>query len=591
MSRARKVVIKESTGRQIIEQSRVRLLCVGLFFILSFTSITWRMIDVAVVHRHKIATITVSDPDSEDNEQVAVEGGAVLSRGDIVDRNGALLATSLMTASLFANPREIREPAETARKLEKALGLDAGQMEKRLRSNKSFVWIKRNMTPSEQQAANAIGIPGLYFLPEEKRIYPYGNLFSHMLGYVGIDNKGLAGVEKYFNRRLSDNAQSHEPLVLSVDARLQAVMREEMKKTMETYQAIGATGIIMDVDSGEILSMVSLPDFDPHHPARASDASRFNRAALGAYEMGSTFKSFTIAMALDKGTVSIKGGYDATAPLKISSFTIQDAHPEKRWLSVPEIFAYSSNIGVAKMALDVGGKQQKAFLESMGMLQPIEIELPERATPLYPSNWKEINTVTISYGQGISVSPLHLVRGIAGLVDGGTLPRLTLVKGGNQGKGKGPRVISEKTSQNMRRLMRLVVDHGTGSKADVPGYRVGGKTGTAEKAVAGGYNENAKLASFVGTFPVDDPRYVILVMIDEPKGDKSTYGFATGGWISAPAVASIVSRMGPLMAMKPRFDVPEDDAEKYWVSNKKSKPPQPAVVPVADKKFIHAASF
>jgi cell division protein FtsI (penicillin-binding protein 3) len=586
---ARKIVIKESTGRKIIEQSRIRLLCLGLFFILCFVSISFRMVDVAVLHRHRAVTITVVDPDNEKSEEVSMNSEEAFSRGNITDRNGMLLATSLMTASMFANPKEIKDPDDTAKKLERALGLNAEQLIKRLKSDKSFVWIKRNLTPREQQAANAIGIPGLYFLPEEKRIYPYGNLLSHVVGYVGIDNKGLAGIEKYFDRRLQDGILNHDALALSIDVRLQAIMREEIKKAVEQFQAIGATGMILDIQSGELLSMVSLPDFDPQRPGKASDAARFNRASLGAYEMGSTFKSFTMAMALDNGTVTMKGGYDATNPLKISSFTIQDSHPEKRWLTVPEIYAYSSNIGTAKMALDVGGKKQKAFLENVGMMKPVEIELPEKATPLYPSDWKEINTVTISYGQGISVSPLHLVRGVAGLVNDGVMPRLTLVKGGNVGKSPGPRVISEKTSKDIRRLMRLVVDHGTGSKADVPGYRVGGKTGTAEKVMNGGYKDDAKLASFIATFPVDDPKYVMLVMIDEPKGDKSTYGFATGGWISAPTAGSIISRMGPLYGMKPVYDVPEDDAEKFWV-NRKSRT-QPTVTQAAEKKYLHAVSY
>lgn len=591
MSRAsRKVIVQESTGQRLIEQSRVRLLCIGLFFVLCFGSIAVRMVDVAVIHRAKGVTITVSDPDSEGSEQVEMAAQEpVFARGDIVDRNGVLLATSLKTASMFANPKEIREPEQAAKRLEKALGLDEKTLRKHFRSNKSFVWIKRNMTPKEQQAANSLGIPGLYFLPEERRIYPYGNLLAHEVGYVGVDNKGLSGIEKQFDQRLRDGAVNREPLALAVDVRLQAIMHEELKKTMEDYHAIGATGIILDLVSGELLAMASLPDFDPHKPARASDAQKFNRASLGAYEMGSTFKSFTMAMALDSGVATLKSGYDATNPFKISTFTIQDTHPKRRWLNVPEIYAYSSNIGTAKMALDVGKKRQQAFLEKIGMMKPVEIELPEKSAPLYPSEWKEINTVTISYGHGISVTPLHLVRGIASLVNGGTLLRLTLLKDGNRNREEGERIVSEQTSKNMRRLMRLVVDHGTGTKADVPGYRVGGKTGTAEKAGAGGYSEDAKLASFIAVFPVDAPKYAVLVMIDEPKGDKSTYGFATGGWISAPAVGTIISRMGPLYAMKPEYDVPGDDAEKFWVDGDKAK--APAAAKPVEKTYIHAATY
>jgi cell division protein FtsI (penicillin-binding protein 3) len=593
VSRVRKVIVKESTGRRIIEQSRIRLLCVGLFFVLCFGSISVRMFEVAVIHKNAAKTITVSDSeDGNKSEQVEVSAlDRGLTRGDIVDRNGTLLATSLMTKSLFVNPKEIGDPAEITKKLATLLGLDEKHLAARIKKDKSFVWIKRNLAPREQAAVNSLGIPGLYFLPEERRIYPYGNLLSHTVGYVGVDNKGLAGIEKHFDQRLRDSALSGEPLALSIDVRLQAIMREEMKKTVEEFRAIGATGMILDLRSGELLSMVSLPDFDPHKPSKTSEASRFNRAVQGIYEMGSTFKSFTMAMALDAGTVTMKGGYDATNPFKIATFTIQDTHPKRRWLSVPEIYAYSSNIGTAKMALDVGGKRQKAFLEKLGMMQPVAIELPEKAFPLYPTDWKEINTVTISYGHGFSVSPLHLMRGIAAVAGGGLLPRLTLVKDGNKNKPEGARVVREETSRNMRRLMRLVVDRGTGNKADVAGYRVGGKTGTAEKVRAGGrYDEDAKIASFVAAFPVDDPQYVLLVMIDEPKGDKSTYGYATGGWISAPVAGRVISRMGPLYGIKPLYDAPQDDAEKFWVDNDDPKT-QPIVNPLMQKKYIHATAY
>ncbi|NBX04227.1 MAG: penicillin-binding protein 2 [Alphaproteobacteria bacterium] len=590
MSRASRVIVKESTGRRIIEQSHFRLLYVGCFFALCFFSISWRMIEVAVINNKHAATILVSDVDSEKSEQVEIKSSEpTLQRGDIVDRNGQLLATSLMTASVFANPKEISNPDEVAQKLTRSLGGDNKTWLAKIKSGKSFVWLKRNLTPTEQQAVNSMGVPGLYFLPEERRVYPYGNLFSHTVGYVGIDNKGLAGVEKQFDTRLRDGAKNSEPFILSVDVRLQAIMREEMKRAVEEFRAIGAMGVIMDVHSGELLSMVSLPDFDPHKPSKTDDVTRFNRATQGAYEMGSTFKTFTMAMGLDTGTVTMKGGYDATNPFKIATFTISDTHPKRRWLSVPEIYAYSSNIGTAKMALDVGSKKQKAFLEKMGMMKPVDIELPEKAYPLFPTDWKEINTVTISYGHGISVSPLHLVRGIAALASG-KMPRLTVLKDGNKNKPEAEQVVSEDTSRNIRRLMRLVALHGTGTRADVAGYHVGGKTGTAEKVQSGGrYNEDAKLASFIATFPVDDPKYVMLVMVDEPKGNKSTYGYATGGWISAPVVGRVISRMGPLLGIKPVFDAPGDDADKFWVYDE--KPKDKPVATQADKRYVHAVSY
>lgn len=587
-TRARKIVRKESTGRRLIEQGRIRLLCVGLFFTLCFGSIAVRMVEVAVIKNPKALKITVADADSNASEEVDVSSGESLQRGDVVDRNGVLLATSLMTRSVFVNPREIKDIEEAAAKLSVALKQDKRQLLKKLSSGKKFVWIKRNLPPSDQQAVNALGIPGLYFLPEEKRVYPHGNMFAHVLGYVGLDNKGLAGLERSFDLRLRDPQENRQPLVLSLDVRLQAIMHSEIKQTMEEFHAIGATGMIMDMDTGEMLSMVSLPDFDPQKPAAASDEQKFNRASLGTYEMGSTFKTFTSAMALDYGTVTMKSGYDATRPFKIATFTISDTHPKGRWLSVPEIYAYSSNIGTAKMALDVGGKRQRAFLEKLGMMKPVGIELPEKASTLYPKEWREISTVTISYGHGISVSPLHLIRGIAGVASG-TLPTLTLLK--TDGKKTGERIVSDETAKNVRRLMRLVVDHGTGAKADVAGYRVAGKTGTAEKNSGGRYEANDKVVSFVSVFPADAPKYALLVMLDDPKGDKSTYGYATGGWMSAPVVGRVIARMGPLMGMKPQFDVPEDDAEKFWTERSDTPARAPKVpqflIQAADRRYTH----
>lgn len=592
-----KVIIKESTGRRIAEQSRLRMLCVGFFFVLCFSSISFRMVEVAVVKNPRALKITVFDPENEsEGEQVELKSNEQsLQRGDIVDRNGVLVATSLMTASVFVNPKEIRNLDVAIHGLAQTLSIDEKLLAQRLKGGKSFVWVKRNLTPKEQNQVNSLGIPGIYFQQEEKRVYPYGNALAHVLGYVGVDNKGLAGVERQFDSRLREDTLNREPIVLSIDVRLQSMLREEMSGAISEFNAIGATGVILDVESGEILSMVSLPDFDPHKPAKANDAQKFNRATLGVYEMGSTFKSFTMAAGLDYGVANMRSGYDASTPLKIATFTIKDAHGKNRWLYLPEIYAFSSNIGTAKMALDIGTKKQKEFLDKVGMLKPVDIEIPEKASPQFPNDWKEINTVTISYGHGISVTPLHLVRGIATLVGGGMSERLTLVKDGNKNKAKGDRVISEQTSQNVRRLMRLVVDHGTGGKADIAGYRVGGKTGTAEKVQSGGkYNPDAKLTSFIATFPVDKPKYVVLVMIDEPKGNKSTYGYATGGMISAPVVGRVIARMGPMLGIKPRYDVPEDDAEKFWVSNEKnekSKQQASYVSPLMDKRYISEVSY
>jgi cell division protein FtsI (penicillin-binding protein 3) len=342
---------------------------------------------------------------------------------------------------------------------------------------------------------------------------------------------------------------------------LQYLLHSELSKAMKEFKAIGAAGVIAHVPTGEIHAFSSLPSFDPHEPAKASRDELFNRVSLGAYEMGSTFKTFTAAMALDYGEVKFNEGFDAKKPIKVARYTIRDFHAKKRWLSVPEIIAYSSNIGTVKMAMEVGAERQQEFLGKLGMLEPLPIELPERASPLVPSPWREINMMTISYGHGISVSPLHLVQGMQAIVNDGIKQQLTLIKGK---KGPATQVISEETSQQVRRLLRTVVQYGSATSADVKGYRVGGKTGTAEKVSAGGgYNRKAKLASFIGTFPVDRPEYIVLVMLDEPEGNRSTYGYATGGWVSAPVVGRVISQMGPLVGIEPHYDIVPDALDAY----------------------------
>ncbi len=423
-------------------------------------------------------------------------------------------------------------PAETAAKLS---------------SDRRFVWLKRSLTPREQQQVNSLGIPGVHFLDEWKRIYPQGSLTAHAVGFTDVDDRGIAGVERSFDDVLRGG---REPLRLSIDLRVQHVVREELARQIATFGAIGGTGVVLDVDTGETIAMVSLPDFDPNVAGQMDPDSRFNRATLGVYEMGSTFKIFNTAMALDAGTVTMRGGYDATNPIRIARFTISDYHGKGRWLSVPEIFKYSSNIGSVKMAIDVGTEGQRDFLTRLGMLRETTIELPERGRPMIPSPWRPINTMTISFGHGLSISPMHLASGVAAIVNGGIRRPVTLLETAVPSPGE--RVISERTSRDMRRLMRLVVEDGTGSKADSLGYIVGGKTGTAEKVGSGGgYKRKALMSSFVAAFPMHDPRYVVLVMVDEPKGTKETHGYATGGWVAAPAISRIVARAAPLLGVAP----------------------------------------
>ena len=515
----------------------------GVVFAFAFSIIAARLIDLAV--------FTGSGEPAPAKLARAAEAPRI--RADITDRNGILLATSLPVASLYANPRYVPDAAEAAAKLARVLpGLDQAWLRARLESARRFVWLRRNLTPKQQFAVNSLGIPGLDFKTTARRIYPQGNLGSHVLGFTDVDGNGLSGVEAYFDGRLKTGGAA---LRLSIDVRLQAILHQELARAMETYSAVGAASVILDAETGEVLALASLPDFDPNRPSNIPPERAFNRVTMGVYEMGSTFKLFTLAMALDSGRVGLGDRYDARQPIKIARFRISDYHGKNRWLSVPEILVYSSNIGAAKMALDVGTEIQQQYLKKLGLLQPARIELPEVGLPLKPRRWREINTMTISYGHGIAVSPMQMAAGVAALVNGGILRPPTLIRQADQQSVQGERVLTAATSAKMRRLMRLVVRDGTGGKADVEGYRVGGKTGTADKLGKRGYRDAGLISSFIGVFPARRPKYVILVLLDEPKGTVASQGFATGGWVAAPAVGAVVRRMAPLLGVDPDFSV------------------------------------
>jgi cell division protein FtsI (penicillin-binding protein 3) len=544
----RQAIRLDGTTKQALETGRTRLLVASLLFAAAFLIVAGRLVSVALISSGGEPSIA----EAPRATQLETE------RADIVDRNGIVLATNLVTASLYANPREVPSPRAAAAALSKVLPeLPQAEVESKLASGKSFVWLKRNLTPKQQYAVNRLGIPGLSFQREERRVYPHGNLAAHILGFTDIDNRGIAGVERQFESRL---AEQHAPLALSIDIRLQHILKEELSRSIHDFSAIGGAGVILDARNGEVLAMISLPDFDPNEPGHASADTRFNRATLGVYEMGSVFKVFTTAMALDAGVTSLKGGYDASHPIKVSRYTISDYHAKNRWLSVPEIFIYSSNIGSAKMALDVGPEGQRAFLKRLGMLSPLALELPELGEPQGPAQWKELAAMTIAFGHGLSVTPMHVASGVASVVNGGLKVRSTIVK--QEEPLAEERILKPDTSQALRQLMRLVVERGTGKSADAPGYRVGGKTGTAEKAAGKGYKRNALISSFVGAFPMDDPRYVIFLAVDEPKPNKESHGYATGGWVAAPAVRRLVERMAPLVGIAPVEEkkMPEGDA-------------------------------
>jgi cell division protein FtsI (penicillin-binding protein 3) len=521
-----------------LEVSRNRLVVTAALITLAFIVIAGRLVELTAF-RDAPAPVRIAQTKDQPKE-----------RADIVDRNGILLATSLPTASLYANPRHVLDHEQAAERLAKALpDLKREAIAKKLSSDSSFVWLGRNLTPEAQFRVNALGIPGLYFQKTERRVYPYGNLASHVMGLTDVDGGGLSGLEKHFN----DNLQVRSGvLTSSIDVRIQSVLREELSRAMKEFQAIGATGIVMDVHTGEVLAMSSLPDFDPNHPSSAIGDAAFNRATKGVYEMGSTMKLFTAAVGLDMGTTDLTRRYDATTPIHMGRFTIRDYHGKNAWLTVPEIMINSSNIGAAKMALEFGTAAQRRYMDAFGFLKPAVFELPEVGSPLSPAKWRDINTVTIAYGHGIAVSPLQVITAVSSLSNGGILPTPTLIKRDDEVRRTvGNRVITRETSRRVRELMRMVVEDGTGKNADVPGYLVGGKTGTADKAVVHGYSEKRIISSFVGAFPIDAPEYAVLAIIDEPKGTKKTYGFATGGWVAAPVVRNVIAQMAPIMGLVP----------------------------------------
>jgi cell division protein FtsI (penicillin-binding protein 3) len=489
-------------------------------------------------------------------------------RKEIVDRNGNLLAVNLSTASLYANPKKIIDPQEATQKLAKIIpSLDKVKLLKDLKSERTFIWIKRDLTPKEQYAIHNLGIPGFYFEKEYKRVYTYGNLLSHTLGFVGRDDNGLAGLEKSFDKFLTNQdiaveyAEKDKPLQLSLDVRVQSIVSEELDKTIKEFNAIGAVGIVADAKTGEILSLVSKPDFDPHHPSQASDSQLFNKATLGVYEMGSIFKPITVAIGFDSGKVGMNDVYDLNAKIRVSKFTVKDDKKKEGWRTVPEIFMYSSNIGTVQIVFEVGKQIFQSYLQKLGFFKQAHIELPEKATPLYPSEkrWSDIDTVTMSYGYCMSVSPLHIVQAILPILNGGYIHPLTLIKKDKRDEPElKERVFKATTSANMNKLFRIVVEKGSGRKAAVKGYLVGGKTGTAYKAVQGKYNKSARFSSFISAFPMNDPKFIMFIMIDDPKGTKETFGFATAGFTAAPTTARIISRLAPLYGVKP---VDEDSPE------------------------------
>jgi cell division protein FtsI (penicillin-binding protein 3) len=497
-------------------------------------------------------------------------GDAVATaRPEILDRNGEILATDVKRPSLFAEPRRIIDSDEAIELLTAVMpDLELSELRQRLGSRRGFAWLKREITPQQQDKVHRLGIPGVGFLTENKRIYPNGPEVSHLLGYVNVDNTGVAGIENWLDAQgLADlhragfaSDRQQEPVVTSVDLRVQHALRDEMIAAKDKFKAKAAAAVVYAVRTGEVVAMVSIPDYDPNSPRGALDKDRMNRLTYGLFEMGSTFKAFTVAMALDSGRYNLNSMFDARAPLHYGRFNINDYHAQRRVLSLPEVFTYSSNIGAALMARSLGVPAHQAFLRKLGQLDKLKTELPESREPMLPRRWSELNTVTIAYGHGLSVAPLQAVMGVGALMNGGLLiPPTFLKRSEADARAIAKQVIKPETSVMMRYLMRLNAEKGTATRADVKGYYVGAKTGTAEKVVGRQYSKTKLLTDVMAVLPADDPKYVVLVMLDEPQVIPETHGFATSGWNAVPTAAKVIGRIAPLLGIEPRFELPTAD--------------------------------
>lgn len=542
----------EIKNRQNARMVKSRLALIACFFVCGFLAVAFKASEIMIF----------GDKFLKPKVKVAERS----QRMEIIDRNGIILATNLKTVSVYANPQEMIEKKDAAQKLAKALrGTDSKYLEKEFNHKKKvFTWVKRNITPTEQKAVNQLGIPGVYFMDDIARVYPQGKLLGHVLGYVDVDNHGLAGIENEFEDLL--NFSKGEKLQLSIDVKLQQILREELLHAVQEYKAIGGAGLVLDVNTGEVIALVSLPDFDPNSPTTATADEKFNRATLGTYELGSVMKGFTTAVAIDSGKVKPTTTFDATQSLTIGKRTIHDYHAQKRVLTVTEIMEFSSNVGTARMALMVGNQTLRDYFGKFGLFEPVPIELPERGKPQVQKKWTDIVTATVSFGHGIAVTPAHVARGFQAIVNGGNLHPLTLLKKNPDDPIETAEVIGKNSSDQMREMLRSIVLSGTGRNADAKGYLVGGKTGTADKQVGGKYDGRKVISSFVGAFPINKPKYLIYAVVDEPQ--EKTKGIRpTAGVVAAPIIKNFVDRAGPLLGLEPDFETMPPQPETYTQTN------------------------
>lgn len=514
----------------VLEIAKQRVLIVAGVIILFYIAIIFRLGDLMLFQQKDKLSF-------KDTQSFAVQ------RRDISDRNGEVLATNIITASAYANPKQILNTDEASKKLAQVVNLSQKEIKKRLEIDKNFTWMARHISPKTQQDINSLGIPGVYMQRDQTRVYPHGPLLSHIIGMCGIDGDGLSGIEQYFD---TDLQQGEGPLELSIDLRVQHILRTELLSGVEEFRAMGANAIVIKVKTGEILGMVSLPDFDPNKPSAQNHDVFFNKNTLGTFEPGSTFKILNVAIALESGKANLKSIFDGTNPIKIGRFCVKDFKGLGRPMSLTEAFVTSSNIANIKIAQTFGISLQKQYMKRFGALDKVKIELFEIGSPLIPKDWREPSLMTMSYGYGISQTPIQLISIIGSLVNNGKRIQPTLLKKGQVDHGQ---VVCEKTSRLVRRLMRLTAMEGTARKANIPGYNVFAKTGTTWKKVNkhgyGSDSEKQRITTCMAGFPEENPEILMLVMVDDPKPTKESGGYATAGWNAAKIAGKIITKLAP----------------------------------------------
>jgi len=544
-----------STGRVELVNTRRRSLLTArlrvLLVILGFTVL-------AALALLRIAYIGVVQPGPS---RTSMAEALLPPRGEISDRNGVPLARAFPAYALWFNPQALGDGGEPLVKTPEDVAaalvaifpdMNEAALARRLASGKQG-YLRRRVLPEEANRVQAIGELALEVPRETDRHYPQGTMAAHVLGYVAADGHGRVGMEAVLDERLLDPSRRGEPAMLSIDTRVQGALEDELRRGMLAVNAVGAAGIILDVDTGEVLALASLPEFDPNKIDARGEKLMFNRVTNQVYELGSTFKPLTIAAAIDAGTVTdLSRRYPANRPLEMGGFRIRDSHTIGQSLNVPETLIHSSNIVTALVADELGPKAMRQYMMDMGMAERPHIELPARGFPIWPKGeWPRLRNMTVSYGHGIAVTPLHLASAYATMVNGGIWRPATLHKVEPGHAAKGRRVFKASTSARMNQLMRMIAIYGTGRNADAKGFRVGGKTGSAEKPSNGGYQRSTLVSTFAAAFPMDRPRYVVIAMLDEPKGTAASSFQRTAAWNAAPIVGRLIPRVGPLLGVKP----------------------------------------